>query len=96
MKRFREVGCLGVETGCLGAMNQCSVARNPPGVGSLLAGGCGCPEQPVQLSASPCDGRCPARLAPAAGNGERKLSLPRHHTGRLLSLCHCRDRNLKV
>lgn len=43
------------------------------------------------------DGRRPARrLVSAADNGGRKLSLPRRHTGRLLSPCHRGERNSSV
>lgn len=40
--------------------------------------------------------RSTCRLVTTADNGRRKLSLPRRHTGRILSSCHDRERNLNV
>lgn len=93
MKRFREVGYLGVETGCLSAMSQCSVARNPHGVGNLL------PVLPwlgvVAALSSQCSSGVPARVmagAQRAGWHPPQAvaggSFPSHDTIRE-GFCHC-------
>lgn len=54
----------------------------------------GCSPQGCQPGAGGTRSMC--HLVSTADNGRRKLSLPRRHTGRILSSCHDREKNLNV